>query len=63
VTKNPEEETKDSVKEPASKSIGEKLFSDEKLFQKLTQSKTIQKDHKKDKKVFKPIKQSDDESD
>lgn len=55
MTKNPEEETKDSVKEPASKSIGEKLFSDEKLFQKLTQSKTIQKDHKKDKKVFKPL--------
>lgn len=54
VLKNPEE-VKDEVKEPEAKSIGEKLFKDDKLFQKLTQSKTIQKEHKKEKKVFKPL--------
>jgi len=60
--KNPEE-TKDETKEPVAKTIGEKLFEDERLFKKLTQSKAIHKEHKKEKKEFKPLQQSDDESD
>lgn len=65
-TKNPEEVKDESEKELIGtevaevKTLGEKLFKDEKLFQKLTGSKDIQKKHKKDKKEFKPLGQSDD---